>query len=279
MPSVGHGLKQGEQPWRDVLLERHSVTAVEIPEHEHREFCLHLQLRGDSEMEWWSEGKNRVEATSPGSLILLAPGTRDRLRWGGSSDRLILSLRPELLQRRAEELGGSGAIEFSNRWSLRDGALEHVIAEMARESGEGWPLGSLYADLLGVTLSSLLLRRYASNPLAAPEEKGGLPFPKLRRAMEFITENLSSDLRLEQIASQIEISPFHFARLFRKSLGQSPYQYLLQQRIAIAKVLLRNPSLSVQEIAMQTGWNSPVNFVRAFRQWVGATPGAWRKSF
>lgn len=275
MPVSAHGMTKGEQPWRDILLERHKVSAIEIPEHEHREFCLHLQLRGNAELEWWSEGKNRIEKTSPGSMILLAPGTRDRLRWGGDSERLILSIRSDLVHRRAEELGVAG-VEFPNQWALRDGAVEHLVMEMAREAAEGWPLGGLYADLLGMTLSSLLLRRHAA-AFAVPHEKGGLSLPKLRRAMEFITDNAGTDLRLEEIARQMEMSEFHFARQFRAAIGQSPYQYLLEQRIRIAKQLLKHSTLPVQEIALQAGWNSPVNFVRAFRQRVGITPAAWRK--
>jgi hypothetical protein len=66
----------GEQPWRGVLLEQHAVSAIEIPEHEHRELCLHLQTSGDEAMEWWSWGRHGVERTAPGSMIFLPAGTR-----------------------------------------------------------------------------------------------------------------------------------------------------------------------------------------------------------
>ncbi len=266
------------QPWDGLLLERHRVEAIEIPEHEHRDFCLHLQLTGNDDMEWWTEGRHGVEKTAPGSLILLPPGTRDRLRWQGSSDRLILSLEPDRLVHLAEELHPGSPAEFTCLWSLKDPSLQHLVSEMGREASEGWPLGSLYADLLGAGLSSQLLRRHVANPVPAPEMKTELPMPRLRHAMEYMTANLHKDLRLEQIARELNLSPFHFARVFRNTTGQTPYQYLLDQRMDRAKYFLKHHNLPVQEIAAMTGFSSSANFVRAFRQKVGVTPGAWRQS-
>jgi AraC family transcriptional regulator len=266
------------QPWRDVLLERHSVRPSEIPEHEHHELCMHLQLTGDANFEWWSAGRNGIEKTAPGSLILIPPGTRDRLRWQGASDRLILSVRADALQRRAEELDSAGDIEFANRWSLHDAPLTNLLTEMGREASAGWPLGALYANLLETNLTSHLLQRHAANPVRIPSIKGKLPMPRLRSAFEFIADNLHRDLTLDDIAKHLALSPFHFAREFRNSTGQTPYQYVLDQRIARAKQLLKLRTHSVQEVAYETGFQSPAHFIRAFHQRVGATPGAWRDS-
>ncbi len=93
-----------------------------------------------------------------------------------------------------------------------------------------------------------------------------------------MTENLDRDLSLEEIARQVSLSPFHFAREFRSTTGRTAYQYLLDQRIDRAKHLLKTRDWPVQEIAQMTGLHSAVNFVRAFRQRVGQTPGVWRKS-
>lgn len=271
VPSTGK-----EQPWHGLLLERHTVSAIEIPEHEHRDFCLHLQTVGQDNMEWWSEGHHREERTAPGSMILLPPGTRDRILWHGSSQRLILSFGPALLERVAEE-SASSLPAFQSQWSLHDPALQHLISEMGREAAAGWPLGGLYADLVAAGLASLLLRRHAVDSINFSDRKGGLSAPRLRQAMQYITDNLEDDLRLDEIAGQLDLSPFHFAREFRSSTGQTPYQYLIDQRIDRAKHFLRTTGWAVQEIAQMTGFHSPVNFIRTFRQRTGHTPSAWRK--
>lgn len=148
---------------------------------------------------------------------------------------------------------------------------------MGRESEAGWPAGALYGDLLGMSLVQLLLRRYAVTPVALDHVQGGMPLPKLRRVLEFAEEHLHADIRLEQLAAEAGLSAFHFARLFRESTGVTPHQYVLEQRIARAKSLLRLGKQTIAEIALDTGFSSATNFVRAFRERTGTTPGAWQK--
>lgn len=267
----------GNQPWKGVLLEQHVVAANEIPEHEHPDMCLHLQLGGNEDFEWWSGGRNAIEHTRPGSLILIPPGTTDRLRWKGHSERVILSVRADRIDELGRGLGAARTPEFKADWALFDPALRNLVAEMGREAESAWPLGGLYAELLALGLETQLLRRHALAPLSFPALKGGLGLPKLRRAMEYMNANMQEDVRLEAIAKELELSASHFAHEFRNSTGQTPYQYLLEQRISKAKNLLRHTRWPVQYISSLVGFRSPVNFVRTFRQRVGSTPAVWRE--
>ena len=267
-----------KQPWSGILLERHQVKPSEVPTHEHMDLCLHLQVSGEAGFAWWSGQKNDVVRSRPGSMILIAPGTSDRLVWQGTTERLIVSIQPAWLGDYAEKLGAKAPVDFETRWDFRDASVEYLVAEMGREAAQGWPLGHLYADLLAMSAGSLLLRRHAVEAIAAPGARGGLSLSQLRHAMEFMHEHLAQDVRLEQIAEVLNLSAFHFAHQFRNSTGQTPYQYLLDQRMDYAKDLLQSTEFSVQAIGALTGFRSPTNFVRAFRERVGATPGEWRKS-
>ena len=270
-------LTSADSPWKGIVLERHTVSSVEVPEHSHGSLCMHLQLRGDVEMEWWCDGDNRVEKPRAGSMILLPAGTRDRLRWQGTSERLILSVSPAHMQRAAADAGLRVTPEIARNWHLHDDGLRALLAEMGREAEAGWPAGALYGDLLGISLVQLLLRRYAVTPVAVEHVQGGMPLPTLRRVLEFTEQNLHTEVRLEQLAAEAGLSAFHFARLFRESTGITPHQYVLEQRIARAKFLLRLDKLTVAEIAQETGFSSATNFVRAFRTRTGVTPGSWKK--
>ena len=267
-----------EQPWHGVLLERHLVQPGEIPQHEHPDLVLHLQLTGSNDFEWWSAGENAIERTRPGSMILIPPGTSDRLRWSGPSERLIISLRQSDLAQLASDLGAPHTLEFKTNWSLHDASTQHLVTEMGRETHSGFPLGSLYADLLAIGLQTRLFNSHAVDPLKIPSLKGGLSLPKLKRAMEYINANLIDDVSLESIAGELHLSASHFAHEFRNSTGQSPYQYLLDQRIERAKHLLKHTKSPVGYVSGLAGFRSPVNFVRAFRQRVGLTPEAWRRN-
>ncbi len=76
---------------------------------------------------------------------------------------------------------------------------------------------------------------------------------------------------------RLALAPSTSRRGFAQLPEETPYQYLLEQRIDRAKHLLRTSDWPVQEIARMAGFHSSVNFVRSFRQRVGQTPGTWRK--
>jgi AraC family transcriptional regulator len=280
VPLLPHARDSGssEQPSGDVLLETHLVSAGEIPDHEHPDLCIHLQQSGGSHFEWWSGGKNELEQTHPGSMILIPPGTRDRLRWSGSSERTILSIAPNGLSETASDLGIARPPEFNVKWSFDDAGLRRIVTEMAADAQRGWPLGGLYNDLITLGLKKHLLRVQAADPIRLPALAGGMSLPVLRRAMEYMNANLAEDVRLDDIAVESGMSGSHFAHEFRNSTGQTPYQYLLDQRMAKAKELLKATQLSVQFISATVGFRSPVNFIRAFRQRFGTTPMGWRKN-
>jgi AraC family transcriptional regulator len=209
-------------------------------------------------------------------MILLGAGTSDRLRWDGTSDRLIVSLDATFMERVAQESGARDLPSFANRWHLQDDRLRLLLTEMGREAEQGWPAGALYGELLGLSLASTLLRHHASVPVEMRDMRGGIPLPRMRRLLEYIEAHLDGELKLEQLAAEVGVSAFHFAHLFRASTGVTPHQYVLGQRVERAKLLLKVPHLTIAEIAAGTGFSSATNFVRSFRMRTGATPGEWR---
>ncbi|RRA47672.1 helix-turn-helix domain-containing protein [Acidipila sp. EB88] len=258
------------------MSERHRLRTVEIPEHEHADLCFHLQLSGSPDLEWWWRGRNKVEAPKAGALILLPPGTRDRLRWEGASDRYVISLDAHLVEDVAHSLHANLAPTYQTHWHLRDELLRQLLAEIGREAIGEWPLGTLYAELLGLSLSTLLLRRYTTSPTQLPLLRGGLQMRAVKASLELMTENLHKDLHLSEIAAITGLSPFHFARLFKGATGLTPYRYLLDQRIRRAKELLQSGALPVAEVAAQVGFYNHSHFSRAFRLKEGMSPKAWR---
>jgi AraC family transcriptional regulator len=100
---------------------------------------------------------------------------------------------------------------------------------------------------------------------------------KMRRLVEFIEENLDSDLSLNAMAGQVEISPLYLARAFKAAVGQSPHQYVLARRIERARELLRNTSMPVVDVAMAVGFSSQSHLSHWFLRQVGVSPAAYRR--
>ena len=107
-------------------------------------------------------------------------------------------------------------------------------------------------------------------------ENGGLSGYKVRRVKEFIAENLEDDLNLSEIAAVADLSQYHFARAFRKTVGLTPQQYVMQQRIEKAKLLLSDADLPIVEVSLRTGFKNQSHFTTLFRKFTKLTPKTWR---
>ena len=82
---------------------------------------------------------------------------------------------------------------------------------------------------------------------------------------------------VSRLARVSGVSEAHFARSFKEAFGLPPHRYLLTRRIERATALLRDSSLTITEIAFQTGWGSLGTFGRTFRDVTGGSPGAIRE--
>ncbi|NLS14806.1 helix-turn-helix transcriptional regulator [Vibrio sp. SM6] len=106
---------------------------------------------------------------------------------------------------------------------------------------------------------------------------GGLSPTHRRRVIEFIAANLSQPISLSNLAAIVQLSEFHFARMFKTSFGCSAYQYVLDARIALAKELLHQNKLSLITIADMCGFSSQQHFSTQFRKRVGVTPRQFQR--
>ena len=113
-------------------------------------------------------------------------------------------------------------------------------------------------------------------PPAARAELGTLPLSRLRRVTEHISEHLDQDLTLAQLGAVVYMSPYHFARLFQRSTGVSPHQFVVRTRIDRAVTLLAARELSIARISRAVGFRTASHFSTVFRRVTGVTPRAYR---
>jgi AraC family transcriptional regulator len=125
-----------------------------------------------------------------------------------------------------------------------------------------------------------LLRHYSNMRLSNELElsRVGLIDRRIRRAVELMHAQLNQDLPLKDIAAASYLSPFHFARLFKKLTGQTPHAYLANLRLAQAQLLLATTDLSITEISSRVGYASASHFSKAFGQATGLSPRAFREA-
>ena len=122
-----------------------------------------------------------------------------------------------------------------------------------------------YAEQVSKQVNQLILETHHGAPLI------------VRRAKDYIHMQYSSPIRLDQVAAEISVSPFHLSRVFKESTGVGFLEYLNRTRIERAKELLLKHELRVAEVAYMVGFQSLAPFNKAFRQFVGMVPKAFRK--
>jgi AraC family transcriptional regulator len=137
----------------------------------------------------------------------------------------------------------------------------------------------LALDQFSLILGAHLVQRYGVLQKIGKVSKGGLAPWQRRRAAELLRENLDGRIRLMEIARECGLSVSHFARSFKTSFGISTHQCLIRHRIEHAKDLMPRTTLSLIDIAVQSGFNDQAAFTRTFRQLVGVSPGRWRRRY
>lgn len=105
-----------------------------------------------------------------------------------------------------------------------------------------------------------------------------IPHKQVRLARLLLDQNYDTPITIDDLSREVALSPFHLIRSFRRLYKQTPHQYLIRQRIARAKELLRNSDLSITEICVAVGFESLGSFSTLFRKVAGISPSAYRLS-
>jgi AraC family transcriptional regulator len=265
--------------WNGIYVQQHQQPAWETPEYAHTRHMLlvHSSLQA-IKAERRLDGHRQEELLGLGSNVAIVPASvQHQVGWNQESEFTLLFLDPDFLIQVAYELASGDRIEFIPQFAMHDPFIDRIGRSLAAEL-ESNGLGSrLFADSLTTALSVHLLRNYSGRQQALTEETGGLPQPKLQQAIAYIRDRLSENLSLAAIARELDMSQYYFSRLFKRSMGVSPYQYVMRQRIERAEYLLRTTSLTVAEISQEVGFSNQNQLTIQFRKFMGTTPRNYRK--
>ena len=119
-----------------------------------------------------------------------------------------------------------------------------------------------------------MLANYGVSKPKVPSPRGKLSAFQLRSVVDFVDAHLSEDVSLMALARQAHVSPFHFARLFRRTVGVPPHQFVLRLRVQRALGLMKTRSFPLAQIAVECGFHDQPHLTKAFRKVLGTTPAA-----
>lgn len=193
-------------------------------------------------------------------------------RASAGGEYLLVELEPDFV---ADVLdGGRGSGTLPLVVGARDPFAEHVLLALAEQGRRGERSTAAAVGLGTALVTHFAERRAVAVP--APPPALSLTSATLGTVLEYVGRHLDTPLSLERLAAVAGMDLYRFARAFKQSTGSSPHRYLLEARITRARELLRDRSISITEIALETGFGTPSHFSVTFRRITGVTPRAYR---
>jgi len=240
-------------------------------------YSLLTTLKG--QVDYTVDSKHAVLSGS--QSVVLEPNTSATTK-GRQVELLFLTFSASLVLQHATAMRlipPKSIVTFTREHVHGDQKLDRLLAEFVLElAGEKAGKEIVMRALVEQALVHIL-RNYSTPRLSEELElsRVGLVDRRIRRSVELMHTQLDQDLTLKALAAASYLSPFHFARLFKKLTGTSPHNYLAGIRAARAQLLLAETDLSVTEIGARVGYLSGSHFTKAFRIATGATPREFRK--
>jgi len=249
--------------------------AVTEPRHWVRHDQAFAMMLGRGSIEWGSKraALEKFQYTA-GDLALC---DRHVGEWVGlmATPHLQLGISDEALM--ASSDGAYGEVELQPSRKFADARLRALVAAAHTEMVAGFPSGRLFLDSVEQAMAVALVKDRAVRHRLVQISRGGLGPARLRTIRELVDAKLEDDLSLDEMAQSVGLSTAHFARMFRKSTGQTPHQFVFRQRIERAKAMLRARDVRVLDVALACGFKTQQHFAQAFRGVWGVSPTEYRQ--
>lgn len=241
-------------------------------------YVLILMLQPLLRHELWLDGKSiRVEPWQQGSISIVDLEHCPSAFIGSAHDALHFYLPKQGLVEFALSSGSSPVTQFEVPFGTVDLTISNLgklLLPILSTSQEASPL---FISGLLTALYAHLAEMYGGGMRQIPPCRNGLSPAQLRRVKELIASDLSGHVSLGDLAAICELSPAHFAREFKRSIGVAPHKWLLLRRVEVAKHLLSARSMKGADVAAACGFADQSHFIRVFSSLVGVTPREWQR--
>jgi AraC family transcriptional regulator len=204
-------------------------------------------------------------------VSIIPAGQPHRVAWRRPADVTMILLSPRFVAEVAR-CGGIERFELVEEYAALDPIVWHLGRELRAELRRRRALDPRYLESVATVLARHVVETYAWSP----RESNGLPRYKLRQAIQFIRDNLDRNIGFHDIAAHLNMSPYHFSRMFKRSAGDSPHRYVVRCRVERAKELLVQTSWPITDVAFDVGYRSQSHFTTCFSRLVGVSPAAFR---
>jgi len=264
-------LASADHPWDGFAFEEAVSPAVSVPRHHWPRTTLFLCTAGHGTNHWKHRGVWSADRVRPGAVFIARAGSEIQERWAREEwSCMVLSLDNARLAELAPEQVSAIDSSLVSALATNDDRLAALMQTLRAEVRAGCVSGKIYAEAISLALLAYIAGRYATPPSLEGREPG-LSATEKRRLVDYVRDNLANNISVTELGALIQMRPSHFTRLFKLSFGVTPYQFVMQERIEGAKLMLTAKCRS-SEVAAAYGFASQSHFVKVFRQFTGVTP-------
>ena len=264
--------------WNKIWVEHHRQPYVDAPDAYQVSHTVSCLLNPVLTSDRWLDGHHKKELLTQGSIAVLPAGVSHRDITKYPCEFITLTIAPTYFNQVAQEWINPDRTQLIPHFANQtDPLILQLAVTLKAEIESGYPGGQMYGDSIANLFATHLLRHYCTTPATLRTYQGGLSDFQLKSAIDYIRSHLDAQLSLENIAAELNLSHYYFCALFKQSMGISPWQYVIRQRVERAKELLKNRELSISEVAFSCGFSSQSHLNKHFRSATGIAPGTYRR--
>ena len=262
-------------------LEYFEAPPDEMPARAFDEHHILVNLKDEPQrVENWRDGERRDFIYRRNEIVVTPAGVESGWRWHVRSKVIVITIDPDKLEQFTQsELGllltKRQLIDLPQFEDADITAAAELLLNALRSRDAGSEV--MYESLARVFLVKLV-RKYGAERETEAAFSARFTAAHYKRVLDFIADNYGKAVAIEDIAREASLSPSHFTRLFKETIGDTPYQFLMRYRVERAKEKLADPSLAMIDIALGCGFSDQPHFSRIFKQFAGVTPSAYRKA-
>ncbi len=268
-----------DHAWVGFSFEEARSSAEPLPAHSWPKTTLLYVTGGEASLQWKHRGVWHEDPCRRGTVSIVRRAVE--IESAASSQpfpMLIMQLDNLKLHHIAPDYVLTIERSLAPVQVTQDGRLAALMSAMCEEVREGCPSGRLFGESLSLALLAYLAGTYAT-PRPPDCDASNLSPSQRRIVVGYVRSHLAGSVCVSELAALVQMSPSHFARVFRASFGVTPYRFVMQERIGKAKGMLAEAEMSASQIAMALGFSSQSHFAKVFRQFTGVTPKRYKASF
>jgi len=212
-----------------------------------------------------------------GYMLLAPPSTSCNYEVAKDFSLLAVSIPSSVVNTLLHDasLAGAGPFESLHRSGFQNPFLSSYVRRLWSTTEQPGPLKRLMLEGALTTIVASLLQLAGQSK--AENRPPRLSKSQVQKVLSHLETHLDETVSVKTLANLIGLSEFYFTRAFKASLGSSPYRFLLNRRLEVAKHLLLTTKMPLAEVALAVGFSSQAHFSSTFKRLQGVTPGAVRR--